>query len=574
VTSTRLRSKLLTAAILLFAIVGWVYLAPPRVGGSTNYVITHGISMEPTFHAGDLAIVRPADRYRVGEIVAYHSTLLHVVVLHRIIAIRGGRYVFKGDNNDFVDPTHPTRSQLIGALWVHIPRGGVVFHWLDSPAAAAVLCGLVGLFLVGTGQTKRRRRRRGNRGHGSARQGASPVTSSEHRAPLGVSVRSLLIGVATVTVVCAVVAAYATTRPAATRVIHQIHYTQNGRVTYHATAPAGPVYPNGTLATGDPVFLQLVHRLDIKVAYRFAADAPARLHGTQQVLLQLTGPNGWTRQIALSGVRHFAGAAITTPATIDLRAVQTLLDKVGSATGISAAGATLGIAMKVHAAGTVAGQPVDVRFTPVASFELQPLELTPGGSPPAAAAGTGSTSVPATQTGLTSTAEGKVATVASVPNTLSIAGHVLRYSTIAELALGGLLLAGALSVFLGVLLKRNHAFDEAARIRARYGHLLVPVLVGEDLGWPPVDVTSFKALARLAESSGQLVLHHQADAVDTYLVNDNGTVYRYQISLPLVSWGEWTETHVADPAALADAASALAEAAEPARAAEPAEPKG
>jgi hypothetical protein len=90
----------------------------------------------------------------------------------------------------------------------------------------------------------------------------------------------------------------------------------------------------------------------------------------------------------------------------------------------------------------------------------------------------------------------------------------------------------------------------------------VPILVGEDLGWPPVDVTSFKALARLAESAGQLVLHHQADAVDTYLVNDNGTVYRYQIALPLVSWGEWTETNlVADPAALADAAAVLADAA-------------
>ena len=30
--------------------------------------------------------------------------MLHVVVLHRIIAIKGDRYVLKGDNNDFVDP--------------------------------------------------------------------------------------------------------------------------------------------------------------------------------------------------------------------------------------------------------------------------------------------------------------------------------------------------------------------------------------------------------------------------------------------------------------------------------------
>ena len=151
-----------------------------------------------------------------------------------------------------------------------------------------------------------------------------------------------------------------------------------------------------------------------------------------------------------------------------------------------------------------------------------------------------------------------------MPNTFSLAGHTLSYSAIAWLALGGLLVTGALSALLAVLLRRNQAFDEAARIRARYAHLLVPILIGEDLGWPPVDVTSFKALVRLAESAGQLILHHQADAVDTYLVNDNGTVYRYQITLPLVTWGEWTETNVAaDPAALADAATVLAEVAAP-----------
>ena len=127
--SHRLRSGLITGALVLFAGAFWLFLAPPKIGGRTTYVVTSGNSMEPSFHTGDLALLRPIAHYRVGEIVAYHSTLLHVVVLHRIIAIHGGRYVFKGDHNNFIDPTRPTRSELIGALWVHIPRGGVVFHW-------------------------------------------------------------------------------------------------------------------------------------------------------------------------------------------------------------------------------------------------------------------------------------------------------------------------------------------------------------------------------------------------------------------------------------------------------------
>jgi signal peptidase I len=570
VKTHRLRSGLITGALVLVAGAFWLFLAPPKIGGRTSYVITSGISMEPSFHTGDLALVRPASHYRVGEVVAYHSTLLHVVVLHRIIAIRGGHYVFKGDNNHFIDPTHPTRSQLVGALWVHIPHGGVAFRALHSPITAAVLCGLVALLLVGTGESKRRHSRRGNRGHGSARPGVSPVTPPDRGTPVGVSVRSLLIAAVIVAATCAAAAVFAKTRPAATSVTHKVQFTQKGHIGYHATVPAGPVYPDGAVSTGDPIFLQLVHRLAVKASYRFAieADAPVRLRGTQQVFLQLTGPTGWQRQIALSPVRHFTGAAIATPATIDLRAVQTLLNQVQKATGIAATGASVGILMQVHVTGTVAGQPVQESFAPTAGFQLQPLELTPSGSAPATAAAPSTT--PSSETGFDPSAPGSVTVVSSVPNVLTVAGHVVSYATLAWLALAGFVLAGGLAAVLGVLLKRNQAFDEAARIRARYSHLLVPILVGEDLGWPPVDVTSFKALARLAESAGQLVLHHQADAVDTYLVNDNGTVYRYQIALPLVSWGEWTETNiVADPAALADAAAVLAEAAAPADEAAP-----
>jgi hypothetical protein len=396
------------------------------------------------------------------------------------------------------------------------------------------------------------------------------VTSPQRGAPVGLSVRSLLIGVAALAVACAAVAVYAKTRPAATSVTHKVSYTQRGHIAYHATAPVGPVYPNGTLGTGDPIFLQLVHRLAVRASYRFAVAAPAQLRGTQQVFLQLTGPTGWTRQIALSPKRHFTGPTMTSAATIDLGAVQALLDQVQKATGVPTTGADVGIAMNVHVAGTVAGQPVDLNFAPKAGFQLQPLELMPAVSPPPAAAGTASSATPSSESGFDPSAQGSVSSVSAVPTVFSLAGHTFSYSTIAWFALGGLLLTGALAALLVVLLQRNQAFDEAARIRARYGHLLVPILIGEDLGWPPVDVTSFKALARLAESAGQLVLHHRADAVDTYLVNDNGTVYRYQITLPLVSWGEWTETNVvADPAALADAATALAEAATPASEAAP-----
>jgi hypothetical protein len=205
-------------------------------------------------------------------------------------------------------------------------------------------------------------------------------------------------------------------------------------------------------------------------------------------------------------------------------------------------GTTIAITLAAHVHGHVAGQPVDQDYTGTQNFTLQPLQLQAAGP------------------GGFASQKGSVSVASTAGNPFHLLGSTLSYSTLSRIALLGFILCGVAIVPLAVLLRRNRAFDEAARIRGRYRHLLVPILVGEDLGWPPVDVTNFKALIRLAEASGQVILHHQADAVDTYLVNDNGTVYRYQITLPLVTWGEWTDANVAvDPVALADAATVLAD---------------
>ena len=129
----------------------------------------------------------------------------------------------------------------------------------------------------------------------------------------------------------------AKTRPTATSVTHQVHYTQNGRIDLpRDRASRSPCTPAGHSAPATPSSSSSSTASRIKAAYRFAADAPARLQGTQQVLLQLTGPTGWTRQIALSRCATSPVPAITTPAAIDLRAVQALLDQVQKATGIPA----------------------------------------------------------------------------------------------------------------------------------------------------------------------------------------------------------------------------------------------
>ncbi len=150
-------------SLLVIAIVAMTCLPflPTNLGGSATYVATHGTSMIPRFHAGDIAVVKPTSKYRVGDIAAYHSDTLHgAVVLHRIIAIEGGHFTFKGDNNNFIDVDHPTADRLVGKLKMRIPHGGQIRTFFITPFVlipliTVALVGLVsGLFL------KKRRQRK------------------------------------------------------------------------------------------------------------------------------------------------------------------------------------------------------------------------------------------------------------------------------------------------------------------------------------------------------------------------------------------------------------------------------
>ena len=139
------RLKMIAAVALCAAVAygAWTYLAPPQVGGATSLAIVDGTSMLPTFHRDDLVLLRAAHSYRVGDVVAYHSALIHRVVLHRIVAIHNGRYTFKGDNNTFLDPEPPTRQALIGRRWVVIPGAGRIVGLLRTPLVAAVFAAVL-----------------------------------------------------------------------------------------------------------------------------------------------------------------------------------------------------------------------------------------------------------------------------------------------------------------------------------------------------------------------------------------------------------------------------------------------
>jgi len=140
---TRVKNTAAVALCAAAAFAAWTFLAPPQVGGATSFAIVDGTSMLPTLRRNDLVLIRSARSYRVGDVVAYHSSLIHRVVLHRIVAIHGRRFTFKGDANAFLDPEQPTRRDLIGKRWVRISGAGLAVGLLHRPAFAAAFAALL-----------------------------------------------------------------------------------------------------------------------------------------------------------------------------------------------------------------------------------------------------------------------------------------------------------------------------------------------------------------------------------------------------------------------------------------------
>ena len=305
-------SRVVAIGLVVVATAVMAMLWPARLGGRMAYVTTHGSSMEPSLRHGDLVAVRTASTYRVGDVVAYRSRLLDTVVLHRIVAVHDGRYTFKGDNNDWLDREQPTSDDLIGKLALRIPGLGRRLGWarLAIPPAAALL-----ILGGGTGLRRRHRRRTRTRMHAPAPSAATSALAWRTAAvTLAISAAALGAG-------GTYAAASPTTEPARAKV----SYTQRSAFSYAADVAPGPVYPDGRIDTGEPVYLRLANAIDVTASYDFDAAASHRIQGTLSLRAEVRDGTGWRGIVELAPPTPFDGPHAGLTGRLDLAAIQTLL---------------------------------------------------------------------------------------------------------------------------------------------------------------------------------------------------------------------------------------------------------
>lgn len=487
-------------AVAITALMGFWFL-PSSLGGQTTYVSTYGISMEPQFLSGDLAVLQPADTYQEGDVAAYHSDLLGTTVMHRIVGVENGHYTFQGDNNAWLDPEQPSRSQLIGKLAFHVPQGGL---WLERLTSPPVL-GLIAFVLIASGGTAattrklRRKRRTAVSRHISDRPAPRFAAAGLPAGSLPPSLRIPAAVTGVIGILAAGLGVGGWAGPLETPSSAKVESGTSMKFSYAAEVGRTPAYDGTTATSPDPIFRKLTDTVDVNFAYK---GEP----GTVAVAAELTSPSGWHSTVPLAGPDSFTGNSYDGTVTLDLKALEVKADAAAAVTGLSASPVSIAVIPQVT---TESG----AEFAPELKLSLTPLQLSLTGGEPA----------------LTVTGSSTTQQTAMAPRTLGVNGWNITAQT-ARLVSAILLLAviAAGAVMLGVA-RRTTPLDEAAGIRRRYASLLVRVRpMTAPQGRPVIDVTSFATLAKLAERYGLLVLHWNRSGVETFIVQDEGTTYRYR----------------------------------------------
>jgi signal peptidase I len=508
-SSTRLAAGLVTLAV---ATAAWLFLAPPQLGGRTAYVTIEGNSMEPVLHEGDLGIVRKRGSYEVGDAVLFESEALGGAhVLHRIVAVEGGRFVTQGDNRDTPDPDRFTEDAVVGELWLTVPDVGSVVSWLGRPLPLAALGFVIAFFALAGGREVSRRR-----APSAAPVVAQPGEGATSHVQLRQALGSILVaGVAAVALFGAL-GALAWTRAESERVTVAGGYVHSGAFAYGAEVPRSAVYPDGKVGTGQAVFTELVDRVTFAFDYSFDSRHRSSVRGAMALDAVLSDGKGWTRSLVLAPPEPFAGARGRVEGVLDMRRLAATVTRVRELTLAGEPTFTVTVVPRVELAGYAGSTVIDTTFAPGLPFTYDGLSLRLDESD-------GAPSLEPSEEGTTDEV---------VATRMGVGPFTLTTAEARTLGAVGLVTALLLVAACALLVARGSVSGPAEILHTRYASRIVPARVVIPDGRWISDVGDPESLGQIAEHYDRVILHSIEAAGDVYLVDDGVAVYRYRPQAP------------------------------------------
>lgn len=117
----------------------------PELFGYSQYIVTSG-SMEPSFAAGDMILVRQEDSYALGDIVTFRQSSGSVIT-HRIVGSVEGQFITQGDANNVEDDQLLPPENILGKLRLVLPGAGSTVLFFRSPLGLLILLA-AGILLI------------------------------------------------------------------------------------------------------------------------------------------------------------------------------------------------------------------------------------------------------------------------------------------------------------------------------------------------------------------------------------------------------------------------------------------
>lgn len=508
VSMRRWTSPLLSGIFLVLVILAWALFLPMQFGGTAAYVIVSGASMEPLYHSGDLVIVRREPSYGVGDIVTYYSADLDSYVIHRIIAVRNNEFTLKGDNNAWLDPEKPITEQVIGKAWLHIPVFGRYLAPFRTPLGLALLAGAVAVVVFFAILPGKRTQKKAP-SFLPYRFFTGGAAMKELARQLEITIFSLAI----IFVLFAALGLVAFTRDAYLSETISLQYIHLGRFSYSAPQPG--VYPSGSAAAGEPVFLKAGCQVELRFGYSLMADSAENVAGNITLNAQAEAGNGWKRAFPLAAQQEFSGAEANVTTSFDACKILASLREVESLTGVRRDMYTFVITPEVNITATVAGQPVESRFAPRLVFMLDDLQMVVLRENPEADP-------------LLPLEVKEIATNTRIANRIRLPGFSLTVGLARVISGLGLASVVAVGGFLALSIRQSLKKNPLEAVAIKYGGMMAEVA-----HFPPnakareAQVASIDDLARLAEHSGSIILRVSGEQADEFAVDTGQAFYRF-----------------------------------------------
>lgn len=520
-----------SAFSIIAMIALWIAFAPTQAGGLASYIIVIGNSMEPGFRIGDLIITHEQTSYQIGDAVVYRNRELENFVFHRIIAEEAGRYVLQGDNNSWVDTYQPAQEEILGKLWLHVPRAGVVVRKIRNPFIMAFIAAGMGAILA---SGLFRSKAKGNRymKNKSIREWFASIKQKSQRwltqvprpeaqdTAQGLPWESSFFALGLILFSSLIIGFISFSRPTSRVVQDDFQYQHLGIFSYLAPAPQA-VYDSNAIKSGDPIFPRLTCLVDVNLQYTLIAPQAVDVTGSYQLTAVIREQtSGWQRSVSLQDETSFSGNTFGTTAKLDLCKMGSLTQALEQETDFHPGVYTLSVIPNVKVQGELLGRALDGQFDASVDFLYDRVHFYVIRNEDV-------------DNPLTVTETEVIQGERKETNTFAFFGTEVPVPMLRWLSGVGLMISLTGLLMMGLRLQTLSRKNQAQFLRVKYDSLIVDVQHMDSPGTNCVEVMSIDALAKLAERFNAVILHVESGDSHQYVVQAGGTSYQFVLPEPV-----------------------------------------